>query len=420
GQKDSLTTLFRTHGSLLESIQVVDPYQVRFNFKNPYPFMAAELAVRSGDPFIHSKKYTEAVGAESAAKKPVGTGPFKFVEHKLGDSVRLEALPSHWRQTAGFQYLIYKLVPAAATAVQMLKAGDIDVAAIDTGNIDELKASGFTFLRGADSYGYYVGLGGQIQQSKYPQIFDPKIPWVGDPSNPASIQNAFKVRQALALAVDKESIVRNIFKGAASANAVSTYEAGRPWTDSKWKPVPYDVTKAKQLLTEAGYPNGLEFPLYTYPMAGRPDIPTMAEAVAMMWQQIGVKTSIRLTDSGSFKPNFQKDRKLGFAAFTETVSRKDTEPTIHFSTYFNSGGTYYNGIEDARLDDLQKRIMSETDPAKRYELEKQRGQLFIENNWVIFIADKGTVFAVGPKVAQLTPDWSGNGSRPAYQYALPK
>jgi peptide/nickel transport system substrate-binding protein len=415
--KGSLNPTYTTLAQKLDNIEIVNPYQVTFHFKEPYVVMAGEASTPRGRAVMVSKKYYAAVGKDKADQNPVGTGPFKYVDHKIGESITLEAVEGQWRVTPGFKNVIYKLVPTTATTLQMLKSGDVDIASVGAANTDELQAAGLRIEQSPNASSFYIGLGGQIPPAAYPKQFDPTIPWVGDPTNPASLQNAYKVRYALALGIDREAILRNIFKGAGALYSVPLYEASDAWTDPAWKPIPYDPAKAKSLLAEAGYANGIELSLWTYPQSGRTELSAVGEAIAMQWQQIGVKTNLKPSDFTTVTPTLVA-RSLGKAAIMDAVPKVDVEPLSIYSTYFYSKSSWYYGIEDPRLDSFQDKIMAEGDPIKRAALEKQRGQLLIDNSWILPVVSKNLLWAVGKSVGQWKPLPVGQNFRNG-EYAVP-
>src|SRR6185295_13624638 len=105
---------------------------------------------------VVSKKYVERVGLSEAALKPVGTGPYKLVEHKRLESVSYEAMPQHWRETAKFKSLVIRRIPDQSARLAMLRAGEIDITEIPFKLKREADAAGLQILRIAGAGIYHI------------------------------------------------------------------------------------------------------------------------------------------------------------------------------------------------------------------------------------------------------------------------
>src|SRR6266436_9758217 len=132
----------------LKHMEIADPYTITLHFDKP--MVTFDNRVTQGlfpaAAFIQSKKYIETVGEEAAERHPVGTGPWRFVEHVRGDRIVYEAVENHWRTTPHFKRLVFLKVPEPATRIAMLRAGNVDV--IETGGeyVEELKQVGVRTL----------------------------------------------------------------------------------------------------------------------------------------------------------------------------------------------------------------------------------------------------------------------------------
>ena len=132
----------------LKSMEIAAPYTITLHFDKPV--VTFDNRVNQGlfpaAAFIHSKKYIETVGEEAAERHPIGTGPWRFVEHVRGDRIVYEAVEKHWRTTPHFKRLVFLKVPEPATRMAMLRAGNADV--IETGGeyVEELKKVGVRTL----------------------------------------------------------------------------------------------------------------------------------------------------------------------------------------------------------------------------------------------------------------------------------
>src|SRR5437667_3365302 len=188
-------------------MEIDDPYTITLRFEKP--FVTFDNRVSQGlfacTAFIHSKKYLESVGEEGAERRPIGTGPWKFVEHVRGDRIVYEAVEGHWRSTPQWKRLAFIKVPEPATRMAMLRAGSADVIEVGGEYVAELKAVGVRTLTMPNVAAVWVILGGQWSGKP---TYDPKVPWA-QPDG----EKARKVRLALNLAVDKKAIVQQVLGG---------------------------------------------------------------------------------------------------------------------------------------------------------------------------------------------------------------
>jgi ABC-type transport system substrate-binding protein len=152
----------------------------------------------------------------------------------------------------------------------------------------------------------YVILGGQWATKP---TYDPKVPWALPDA-----EKAKKVRLALNYAVDKQAIMQRVLGGLGTVvNSWLSYPAD-PWaTDALKKPLPFDPAKAKQLLAEAGYPNGFETTMNLTAWPGRGYLPDVGEAVATYWEKIGIKVKRRPLDRAVFASDFRARKYSGVA-----------------------------------------------------------------------------------------------------------
>src|SRR5438034_7405759 len=112
----------------VRQVEIIDPLTVRFHLKEPWPdFMTFYGTTASAAGLVVPKKYLTQVGDDGFKKQPIGAGPYKFVSHKPGIEVVLEANTSYWRRVPNVKTLVMKSVPEATTRAVMLKSGESDI-----------------------------------------------------------------------------------------------------------------------------------------------------------------------------------------------------------------------------------------------------------------------------------------------------
>ena len=223
----------------VREITIVDPHRVRFQLHEPFPdFMAFYGTLTTGAGWIVPKKHVEKVGDDAFKKHPIGLGPYRFVSHQLGVELVMEAFEGYWRKMPSVKRLVFKVVPDPTTRAAMLKRGEVDIAyMLDAPQALELQKD--PTLRIAFSGG--IG----IATVDFLDMWDPKSPWADK-----------RVRLAANYAIDRRGISEMETLGASKPTGSiipRTFEFALPI-----EPYPYDPVKAKQLMAEAGYPNGFD------------------------------------------------------------------------------------------------------------------------------------------------------------------
>src|SRR5262244_184995 len=223
----------------VKEVVVVSPYRVRFQLHEPFPdFMAFYGTMATGAGWIVPKKYVEKVGDDGFKKNPVGLGPYKFVSHNPGIELVMEANQSYWRKVPSVKRLVYKVVPESTTRVAMLKRGEVDIAyLLEVPQAQELKRD--PNIKLAFSGGIAIFFLDFLDQ------WDPKSPWADK-----------RVRLAASYALDRRALSDAETLGASkpAGNFVPpTFEFALPI-----EPAVHDPARAKQLLAEAGFPNGFD------------------------------------------------------------------------------------------------------------------------------------------------------------------
>src|SRR5215510_2580411 len=158
GSANSLAPEFR----LIKSMEVEDRYTLSVRFDKPSVVFGNKVnqGLFASTAFIQSKRHLES-GEDAAERNPVGTGPWRFVEHVRGDRIVYEAVDNHWRATPRWKRLVMLKVPEPATRMAMLRAGSVDVIEIGGEYVDELKKVGVRTLLMPNVSWLYVILGGQ-------------------------------------------------------------------------------------------------------------------------------------------------------------------------------------------------------------------------------------------------------------------
>jgi peptide/nickel transport system substrate-binding protein len=391
GSASSLAGEFR----LIKSMEVENPHTISIRFEKPFVTFSNRVnqGLFSSVAYIHPKKHVEA-GDDAAERKPIGTGPWKFVEHVRGDRIVYEAVEKHWRQTPYYKRLVFLKVPEPATRMAMLRAGNADVIEVGGEYVAELKAVNMRALTMPNVSAVWIIFGGQWPDKP---TYDPKVPWA-QPDQ----EKARKIRLALNLAVDKKAIVQQVLGGVGQAVGTVNYYPTDAWmTKSLLEPLPYDPAKAKLLLAEAGYPNGFEVTMNLTAWPGRGFLPDVGEAVATYWEKIGMKVKRRPVDRAVFASDFRKRSYAGVAlAYAGPIIAP--EPWELFQRIAHSKAAVHLLVEHPKMDALLDRLGAEPNLAERTRIMREElGPWLNEHLPAISIAATHSIAGVGPKVG----DW---------------
>ncbi|KGX83619.1 ABC transporter substrate-binding protein [Pontibacillus marinus] len=254
---------------LIEKVEAVDEYTVKFTLKEPNAPFIQTLAM---PPFgIASPDAIEKHG-ENYFKNPVGTGPFKFESWTRGDRIELSRNDDFWGQKAGVKNLTFRVIPDNGARFMELQSGSIDL-------MLGLNPQDLEPAENADG----------LQVFRRPSMNVGYMAMNTDKEGPLADR---KVRQAINLAVDKKELIK-LFEGLGKS-------AKNPMPPSLWgynddiDPYGYDVEKAKTLLAEAGYGDGIDITLYTMPNP-RPYMPqpkVTAQAIQQMLKEANINVEI--------------------------------------------------------------------------------------------------------------------------------
>ena len=391
GSANSLAAEFR----LIKSMEVEDAHTITVRFEKPFVVFANKVnqGLFASVAFIQSKKHAEKLGEAAAERQVVGTGPWKLVEHVRGDRIVYEAVDRHWRATPHWKRLVFTKVPEPATRMAMLRAGSVDVIEVGGEYVDELKKAGVRTLVMPNVSWVYIILGGQWNTKP---TYDPKVPWALPDA-----EKAKKVRLALNLAVDKQAIMQRVLGGLGTVvNSWLAYPAD-PWaTDALKKPLPYEPAKAKQLLAEAGYPNGFETTMNLTAWPGRGYLPDVGEAVATYWEKIGIKVKRRPIDRAVFAADFRARKYAGVAvAYGAPLVAPETWEVLIRGSHTKAALNLF--VEHPKLDEYLDRLAVTASYQERVRIMRDEMLPWLQEYVPgIAIGSAHAIGGVGPKVGE--------------------
>jgi peptide/nickel transport system substrate-binding protein len=363
-------------GQNIESVKVTGKYSLEVTLKKPQALFLNWLSWAVSAPVVPREYGT--MDPSQAREHPIGTGAWKFVSRRIGENVKFEAVGEHWLHVPAFKELELKLVPEPSTRLAMLKNGEADIIDLPLSFKREVSGLPFKIIRATDSFSTFIFFGGMYNDPKAP-AYDPNLP-----------TRKLEVREALNLAIDRQAIADHVFQGEARPEVVPMPLPTQLGYKSEWKPYPYDPSKAKQLLIEAGYPDGFDIQLMSYPRPGIPDVPLMIEAIADYWSRIGVKVKIVKTEWGAIRP-VVRARKAKFAA---PDSQGLAPPDV---IAFVFGDPFYEFNISSKVDAAVDRVKAAATREEMATALEQLANATIEEYGVVPMDLVNQVYVVNPK-----------------------
>ena len=349
---------------LLDSVNVRDKYTVEFKVKKtaPYADFLSYMASVSGHGLIVSPTAVQKYGKDFG-RNPVGTGPFKFVEWIDNDHLTMQANEDYWGGRPYVDKVTVRIIPEPLARILALKKGEVHLADIPPQFVKEANQTGVT-VRSRGSYKIHM------------------ISINNDAEKGNKALQDVRVRQAINYAINRKAIVDAVEMGfAVPATGSLTPELNAPYYNPKIAGYPPqgDIAKAKQLLKEAGYTDGIDLEIE---VAG---VFANGLSIATIMKQQLAEANIRLNI-----------KNVDFSIWVEDIFRKKTfQMGLHdqagstpyglFQTILYSKGRNLSNINDPTLDSLVEQLGTTTDLAKQKELTDQVTQMEIEKSYQIYL-----------------------------------
>jgi len=357
----------------VREIEAVAANRVRFHLREPFPdFMAFYGTLATGAGWVVPKAYVLKVGDDGFKKHPIGLGPYRFVSHTPGVELVMEAYEGYWRKMPAVKRLVFKVVPESTTRMAMLKRGEVDVAyLLDVPQAQEVKKDPTLKLAFSGGIGIFF--------LDFLDQWDPKSPWADK-----------RVRLAASHAIDRQALSEAETLGASkpAGNFIPrSFEFALPI-----EAAPYNPTRAKQLLAEAGYPNGFD--------AGElhqlPPYFSLGEAIVGYLGAAGIKLKMRPMERAAYLAAVASKKLKGVCVCTSALYGNAASRMSEI--YPSDGSLAYGGYGD--VDALYKQQAQESDRKKREALLHQIQQIIHDRVRIAPIYEYIWPSGIGPKVAE--------------------
>ena len=349
--------------ALIESVEVIDTYQVKITLYDPFvPFLQV---LASPPASIVSQSAVELQGDELFNVNPVGTGPFKYESWESGKQLVLIANEQYFKGPPKYEKLVFQSVLESSQRISLLLSGDYDAVLGSTGlqrkDIVSLEDNPDIQVSKVDGLGVeYLG----FNMQKEPL-------------------NDIRVRQAIAYAIDYDSIIDDVMEGVAKRN-------GGPIPPSMigYANLPLiqrDISKAQQLLGDAGYPDGFTITL-TFNIDNL-DRRKTADVIKTSLQDLNIHVRLKGLDWDSALDDYLS-MNYDICLNTWLPDYLDADsyltPQFHTSSLAPYGANIF-GFSNARVDELLDQARTETSLSARQSIYREAQEIIVDQNPAVFL-----------------------------------
>lgn len=361
-----------------ESFEIADDYTISFKLNNPNTGFLSSLAHTGGS--ILNQKAVEAEG-DNYGMKPVGTGPFKFVNWAKGDRVELEKFADYHGDEPKFSKMVIRVIPEPTNRTIELESGGVDVAyEITTNDISRIEEN---------------------EDLQLSRMIDNQIQYLGF-NNQKEPFNDIKVRQAISYAIDTTSVVETVWRGVGKV-AEGPMAPNVKYADHSIEVHEYNVEKAKELLAEAGYPDGFKTKLWTNEKQERVD---MATIIQSQLKEVGIDVDIEILEWGAYLDSLSKGEQDMFI-IGWTCQTADPDLALYgplSQETLGAGANFSFFIDDEVNDLLIKGRRIEDSPEREAIYKKIQNRVVEQAPWVFLSNGEAVVgSAKYVKNLELTP-----------------
>jgi peptide/nickel transport system substrate-binding protein len=341
----------------VDSVEKVDDITVDFTLNQPFAFFLADLY----NVYFASPDSLDEGGSEGQSKNPVGTGPFVFDSLEENQSISFTRNDDYWGDVAELDRITVELIPDVAARTAALRSGRVDwIEAAQPDDFQSLEDAGFATTGNSFDWEWSW----QLMTGEKP--FDD-----------------VRVRQAMNYAIDREAIATDLLHDTATP-AYQTFAPASLYYDDADDIYSYDPDKATELLTQAGYPDGVDVTVgYITAGSGSMQAKAMNEALQAQLAEVGIDVTLDPVDfSGMYAALGEGD--TGWQAANQAFSLE--QPSSWNGFWFGCDGNYF-GYCNPEADELYAQALVTTDDEERASLLTQVGHLVTEDAAWLFVAN---------------------------------
>ncbi|MDR1514589.1 MAG: ABC transporter substrate-binding protein [Synergistaceae bacterium] len=338
--------------SMIDKVTATGDNTLRFKLKAPSPFFLAATSMFCAS--VMPKAYCEKVGDDGIAQNPIGTGPFMLESWNRGEKLVFAKNPYYWKEgLPKADKIIFNVVPDDNTKIMQLQAGQVDVITyVPFNRTAELSVGRTKVYMPASTYTSFISVNNSL-----PELSDPNV------------------RKALLYAIDRDAINKVIYNGKA-ALSTGLISPALPHYNSQIKPLPYDLEKAKELMSKSAYPDGFQISL-TFTSGNFNEL-QMAVMIKEAWSKIGVALKLEQLDSATVWSNWGG---MKYQSLLNALTSDIADPTQFGNIAISALGRHcyrsdWSGPKQQEAEIYAVKANSEMDPAKRAALYAKVQELY--------------------------------------------
>ncbi|HOO37902.1 MAG TPA: peptide-binding protein [Deltaproteobacteria bacterium] len=326
---------------LVKQARLIDDYTIEFTYDKPLaPALISWGSLQMlPEHLLQGKDIT----TSALTRMPVGTGPFKFKSWKTGANIVLETNENYFDGKPYILGINYRIIPDQNTQFMELKAGNIDIMGL----------SPLQYLRQTDQPGF------QKMYARYKYLAD-GYTYLGFNLKRSPFDN-YRIRQAMAYAIDKEEIIKGVLLGLGE-EATGPYKPGTPWYNPGVARYPYDPQKALSILKEFGYDdhdgdgivdkNGKPFSFSIITNQGNPLREKTAQIIQQRLKIVGIEVKIRIIEWTVFLKEYVDRGNFDAVILGWNILQDPDLYNVWHSSNAVKGGLNFVGYKDPEVDDL--------------------------------------------------------------------
>lgn len=368
----------RSNYTAIESVEIVDAHTVDFHLSNPDPVLLTKLAGYGA--MIVPPKYLAEHGDEHFNLNPVGTGPFKFVSYAPREAIRLEAFAEHWGGAPQLSELEYRFITEPSTAVAELQAGRVDLVippTIPIAMIPTIDASP----------------GVSVVTAPGPTVVALRF------NTRSGITADERVRRALIMAVDRDTIVQAILGGQASV--IASFQGERSFGyDPEMKPLPFDPAAAQALLTEAGVQPGATVQIDL--RGNDATFNEVAQAISAYLGAVGIDAKLQPYETNLFLNDIIPQGKTG-EMFQQSWGGWTFDYDNTAYSMYHTGEKWNPYDDDPEMNALLEQQRPLTDRAERERILREIARRAADRALEMPLYNLNAIFAVSDRVKNFEP-----------------
>jgi peptide/nickel transport system substrate-binding protein len=367
-------TAYASDYKLVKEAKVIDDYTIEFTYEKPLaPALISWGSLQVLPEHLLKGKDISKTGL---ARKPVGTGPFKFKTWETGNRIVLQRNESYFDGKPPLMGILYRIIPDQNTEFMELKAG----------NVDFMGLTPLQYLRQTSTPDFAE------KYAKYKYLAD-GYTFLGFNLAKAPF-NDVKVRQAFAYAIDKQEIIKGVLMGLGE-EAVGPYKPGTKWFNANVTRCPYDPNKAKALLKEAGFEDRnkdgvvekdgrpLSFTLVTN--QGNPLREKTAQIIQERLKAVGIQAKIRIIEWTSFLKNYVDNGNFDVVLLGWNIPQDPDNYTVWHSSNAVPGGLNFIQYKNPEVDKLLEEGRSTFDDKERQKAYFKFQEILSQDQPYVFL-----------------------------------